>query len=164
MVDIAAICWAMRLIFDKLSNLFDHAEFEEDDDHELRRAISVLIVHACAIDGKVSEREATRRDAILMKRFGLSTDELKDVVREAEIADRQATDLYKFTHVITKQLDQDGRKDVIRMLWEVVLADGEIDEFESNLVWRVSELLGVSTRDRVSLRQKVQEHLGVEEK
>ncbi len=37
------------------------------------------------------------------------------------------------------------------MLWEVVMADGVIHEFESNLVWRTAELLGVSTRDRVTL-------------
>jgi uncharacterized tellurite resistance protein B-like protein len=41
------------------------------------------------------------------------------------------------------------------MLWEVVMADGVVDEFESNLVWRAAELLGVSTRDRVLLRKAV---------
>ncbi|MGI9372117.1 MAG: TerB family tellurite resistance protein [Hyphomicrobiales bacterium] len=152
----------MKLFFDKFSDLFHHAEFEEDNEKELRRAISVLIVHACAIDGKVTEREELRRDSILKERFGLSADEVRDVVKDAELQDQQAIDLYKFTHVIAKQLDQTGRKDVIRMLWEVVLADGKIDEFESNLVWRLSELLGVSTRDRVNLRQQVQELLNVE--
>jgi len=41
-------------------------------------------------------------------------------------------------------------------LWEVVLADGIVDEFETNLVWRVAELIGVSTRDRVTLRKMVE--------
>ncbi len=39
------------------------------------------------------------------------------------------------------------------MLWEIVLADGVLHEFESNLVWRASELLGVSTQDRVRLEE-----------
>jgi uncharacterized tellurite resistance protein B-like protein len=47
------------------------------------------------------------------------------------------------------------------MLWEVAMADGVVHEFESNLVWRSAELLGVSTRDRVTLRQQVAERFGL---
>ena len=42
-------------------------------------------------------------------------------------------------------------------MWDVVFADGEASEFEENVVWRVAELLGVPTRDRVALRRKVAE-------
>jgi hypothetical protein len=34
-----------------------------------------------------------------------------------------------------------------------------VHEFEENVVWRVAELLGVSTRDRVLLRREVRESL-----
>ena len=37
-----------------------------------------------------------------------------------------------------------GRKQIIEMLWEIAMADPAAHEFESNLVWRVAELLGVS--------------------
>jgi uncharacterized tellurite resistance protein B-like protein len=40
------------------------------------------------------------------------------------------------------------------------MADGVIHEFESNLVWRTAELLGVSTRDRVELRREVAARIG----
>ena len=50
------------------------------------------------------------------------------------------------------------------MLWEVVMADGVVHEFESNLVWRTAELLGVSTRDRVILRQQVAARHGLRTK
>lgn len=146
----------MKLIFDKISNLFEKATFESEGEDDLRRAIAVLIVHACAIDGEVDEREKLRRDEILTARFGLSDGELAEVVADAKKKDREATDLYRFTSVITKHLDQDGRKDVIKMLWEIVLADGRIDAYESNLVWRLAELIGVSTRDRVNLRKEVE--------
>jgi hypothetical protein len=41
------------------------------------------------------------------------------------------------------------------MLWDIAYADGVADEFEENTIWRIAELLGVSTRDRVLLRQRV---------
>ena len=41
------------------------------------------------------------------------------------------------------------------MMWEIVFADGRINEFEDNLMWRAADLLGVSSRDRIALRQRV---------
>ncbi|MGB3022309.1 MAG: TerB family tellurite resistance protein, partial [Methyloceanibacter sp.] len=43
---------------------------------------------------------------------------------------------------------------------EMAMADGVVHEFESNLVWRAAELLGVSTRDRVLLRKAVASRVG----
>ena len=59
-------------------------------------------------------------------------------------------------HREVRELDQDGRQRMVEMLWEIVLADGVLHEFESNLMWRASELLGVSTQDRVRLRKLVE--------
>ena len=53
-----------------------------------------------------------------------------------------------------RKLDDASRHKIIEMMWEIVLADGTVTEFEENIVWRVAELLGVSTRDRVLLRQE----------
>jgi uncharacterized tellurite resistance protein B-like protein len=39
-------------------------------------------------------------------------------------------------------------------MWEIVYADGELDELEDNTVWRVAELIGVERRDRIEARRK----------
>jgi uncharacterized tellurite resistance protein B-like protein len=41
------------------------------------------------------------------------------------------------------------------MMWEIVFADGQVDEFEDNIVWRAADLLGVSARERIELRRRV---------
>lgn len=40
-------------------------------------------------------------------------------------------------------------------MWEIVFADGRMNEFEDSAVWRAADLLGISTRDRVELRRSV---------
>jgi hypothetical protein len=37
-----------------------------------------------------------------------------------------------------------------------------VQEFEENIIWRVSELLGVPARDRLAMRRKVREEHGCE--
>jgi uncharacterized tellurite resistance protein B-like protein len=41
------------------------------------------------------------------------------------------------------------------MMWQVAYVDGRANEFESNIIWRSADLLGVSSRQRIELRQLV---------
>ena len=43
------------------------------------------------------------------------------------------------------------------MMWELVYADGQVSEFEDNVVWRAADLLGISSRDRIDLKHRVAE-------
>jgi len=70
-------------------------------------------------------------------------------------AEHEAVDLYHFTSLINRTLDEPGRLGVVEMMWEIVLADGRVTEFEDNLMWRAADLLGVSSRDRIALRRRV---------
>ena len=46
------------------------------------------------------------------------------------------------------------------MMWQLVFADGKVHEFEDNLIWRVAELLGVSSQVRIRLKQSVRAATG----
>ena len=132
--------------------------FHED---ELRLAAAALLVHASMIDGQFDATERRKLKALLQQRFDLGDDEVRELVQEAKAEESASVDLFGFTNILCRELDQDGRKRIVEMLWEVVMADGVVHEFESNLVWRTAELLGVSTRDRVTLRQAVSARLGI---
>jgi len=131
-------------------------------EEELRLAAAALLIHATAIDGEVAPEERRKLKALLQTHFGLGDDETRRLIREAIVGTHAAVDFYRFTSVLCAQLDQDGRKQIIEMLWEISMADLVVHEFESNLVWRVAELLGVSARDRVLLRKTVASRLGLE--
>jgi len=128
-------------------------------EEELQQAAGALLITAGGIDGRFDKEEQRKVKALLQKRFALEPSETKQLFEDSTARERDAVDLYRFTSVLCRELDQDGRKRIVEMLWEVVLADGVVDEFESNLVWRVAELIGVSTRDRVTLRKMVEARL-----
>ncbi|MDU1808961.1 MAG: TerB family tellurite resistance protein, partial [Bradyrhizobium sp.] len=77
------------------------------------------------------------------------------LIAQAMLAEGDAVDLYRFTSVIMREVDEAGRLRIVEMMWELVYADGRVTEFEDNVVWRASELLGISTRDRVDLKHRV---------
>jgi uncharacterized tellurite resistance protein B-like protein len=129
-------------------------------EEELRLAAAALLVHATVVDGHVDPEERSKLKELLQSRFDLDGDATRYLLGEAEAWEQESVDLYSFTSVLTRELDQDGRKRIVEMLWEIVMADGVVHEFENNLVWRAAELLGVSNRDRVMLRKRVEDRAG----
>lgn len=126
-----------------------------------RLAVAALLVHAVAIDGVASDSERAKLRELLARNFGLSGDDLDLLVEDASAAESEAVDLYRFTSVIKRTASHDARVRVIENLWEMAYADGVSSEFEENLIWRVAELLGVSPRDRISMKQLVAENKSV---
>jgi uncharacterized tellurite resistance protein B-like protein len=124
-------------------------------DGDYRLAAAALLIHAAMIDGAMSDIERNRLVAVLMLRFGLDETAANELVAAATAAEQQAVDLYRFTSLLDRSLDDRGRQQIIEMMWQVALADGRVTEFEDNLIWRAADLLGVSSRDRIELRRRV---------
>jgi uncharacterized tellurite resistance protein B-like protein len=135
-----------------------HPTHFEPNDYRL--AATALLVHAAAIDGNVSDLERDKLHAIIRRRFGLDDAQTDELVAEATAAEHDAIDLYHFTSLINRSLDEEGRRRIVEMMWEIVYADGRVTEFESNLIWRAADLLGVSSRDRIELGQQVARQQG----
>ena len=73
----------------------------------------------------------------------------------AKLAQSDAVDMYRFTSILKTEMEENERLALIEDLWEMVYADGEIHEFEDNVVWRVAELIGIQSRERMVLKQRV---------
>jgi uncharacterized tellurite resistance protein B-like protein len=134
--------------------------FEAND---YRLAAAALLVHIANIDGEFDAKERDRLQAIVENRFGLDRAAARDLILLAAESEREAVDLFRFTSVLKRTLDEEGRRQVVGMLWEMAYADGSIHEFEENVVWRVAELLGISTRDRMMLRKDAQDDASAHE-
>ena len=148
-------------MFDSLMQLFrDLAGSEKEQglfpEGDGRVAAAALMVHLVSVDGVIETAEQDRLKEVLKSRFSLSDKETSELIAIANQRDKEAVDLYSFTSVLKRELDEEGRIEIIEMMWKLVFADGEIHEFEDNLVWRVAELLGVSRRDRIRMRQSVE--------
>lgn len=124
-------------------------------DNDYRLAAAALLIHASTIDGEVSKPERDKLHAVLKSHFGLDDDATAELIDMGTLAEHEAVDLYHFTSQLNRSLDEAGRLGIVEMMWEIVLADGRVTEFEDNLMWRAADLLGVSSRDRIALRQRV---------
>jgi uncharacterized tellurite resistance protein B-like protein len=130
-------------------------EHQTFDDTGYRLAATALLVHVISLDGEPSAVEKQKLHSLIETRFGLDPGTADRLIAAATLEEGQAVDLYHFTSVIMRAVDETGRARIIEMMWELVYADGKVSEFEDNVVWRAADLLGISTRDRVNLRRRI---------
>jgi uncharacterized tellurite resistance protein B-like protein len=124
-------------------------------DDDPRIAAAALMFHMVNADGVLQDSEKAKLRSVLAEAYSVSGVELDALVTAGEEADREAIDLYAFTRVLKRHLDADQRIEFIALLWTMAYADGRADELEDNTVWRVAELIGVDSRDRVEARRRV---------
>jgi uncharacterized tellurite resistance protein B-like protein len=144
----------IRTFLTELTSGNEKRPFGEDD---YRLAAAALLFHVIAVDGAVSAEEREALSALLQRRFELDAEGAATLVAAAETADKEAVDLYGFTSILKGRLDEADRERIVEMMWTLVYADGKVHEFEDNVIWRVAELLGVSSQARIRLKRSVRD-------
>ncbi|UJW84248.1 tellurite resistance TerB family protein [Devosia sp. SL43] len=140
-------------MFEAITRLFNKPETALDS-HDPKLAVAVLLVHLASVDGQMKDDERKAIKGALIDHYDLDEAGVERLVKEAALRDAEAVDFYRFTSALSSLEDED-RLEIIRMMWTVVFADKKNHELEDNMVWRVAELIGVSSRDRTILRNQI---------
>jgi uncharacterized tellurite resistance protein B-like protein len=125
------------------------------DDTGYRLAATALLIHVISLDGEPTDVEKRKLHRLIESRFGLASGAADQLIASATLVEGEAVDLYHFTGVIIRSVNEEGRLRIVEMMWELAYADGQISEFEDNVVWRAADLLGVSSGDRIDLKHRV---------
>lgn len=128
-------------------------------DAALHHAAAGLLVEAAMLDGHFHDAERQRIASLLTERFDVEPSEVSDLMEAAETAAAERVELHTITKAVRDHFDDQERIAMIEMLWEVVYADGELDDFEANMMRRVSGLLYVTDRESGDARKRVMERL-----
>ena len=105
--------------------------------------ISALLVHAAKIDQHYSDKEKN-----MIKQFiksYLKNNEEDIILDNAEKIEKNSNQLLNFTNIIKKESNE-IKSDVIKHLWQIIISDKSIDEYESNLMRRVCGLIYFSDK------------------
>jgi uncharacterized tellurite resistance protein B-like protein len=124
------------------------------DESDYRLSAAALLVHVATLDHGLGEPDRDKLHALLKARFQLDDHLTAELINAAVAADQDAVDFYHFTHILMRSLDEDGRRRIIEMMWEMVYSDHKVSEFEDNVMWRIADLLGISTRECIELKER----------
>ncbi|KPF45016.1 TerB family tellurite resistance protein [Rhizobium sp. G187] len=126
-----------------------------------RITVAALCFQVMEADGLVHEDERRKLREILEENYEVEGDKLDALMLAAQTAESEAVDYYRFTVDLKRQLDDEQRQNLVGILWDIVYADGARSEMEDHAIWRISDLLAVSPRDRILQRQDAERRAGL---
>lgn len=136
-------------MFKSLLNFFNQPQFpkdiEEIDDHIM--VICGILVETAAVDGNIDDSEIYQIKKTLINFFEVSEEKLNNIINKSLARADEPNSLHYFTSKINKEFEYNKKVKLLETLWEIVLADGKIHDFESNLIRRLSGLLYISDID-----------------
>ena len=141
----------INLLKNILNNKHSNEETENNENLEL---LCGLMIEAAFTDGQIDESEVTKIKLSLINIFAEDPKEVKLVLEEAIKNKNNSKSLYHYTSFINKNYDEDKKLLLIETLWEIVLSDGEIHDFESNLIRRLAGLLYISDVNSGNARKR----------
>jgi len=117
---------------------------DESKFDRLQIAAAALLVQNSSVDAVFDADERRAIEGILARRFTLSPEDAEDlvIVGEEKIDEVYSDDA--FTRAVRAGYGERERRELVRMLWEVAAADGDLHKFEEAQIGRVGKELGLS--------------------
>ena len=138
-----------------LKNILNNQNSQENiNNNKNLELLCGLMVEAAYTDNKIDEIELNKIKSSLINLFHEDPEEVNSVLREAEKNKNNTKSLYHYTSFINKNFEHDKKLLLIEALWEIVLSDGEVHDFESNLIRRLAGLLYISDVDSGNAKKR----------
>lgn len=116
---------------------------------------AALMIEVMQADFSLDEREQQAFISVLKQSFDLDENEVIELEELAHAKVEEATSLYEFTRQINDNFSAGEKLELIKNMWRVAFADGEIDRYEDGVIRRVAELIYVAHSDFIRMKLEV---------
>ncbi len=123
-------------------------------DIEVQAATALLLLEAAHGDEEYVWREHRAIVSGLKRAFGLGKAEVLELLRRSEEIRPPTVRLADVAQVILERYDEAQRLEVVRLLWEVVDADGIVEDWEKIFATHVARTVGISDEEAAAARQE----------
>ena len=132
-------------MFQSLKNIFsgDQDTNLENENNEID-TLCGLMIEAANTDGKITQEELNKISHSLIHVFKEDSKIVEKSLNKAFENKDNSRSLYFYTSKLNKSFTDQQKIQLIEILWEIILADNELHDFETNLIRRLAGLLYIS--------------------
>lgn len=117
------------------------------DDDQLKLACAALLIEVAVIDQEFDSSEFEALTKILKEQYGVAEEECDALAKMAEQECEEATSLYQFTKRVNQDCSPEDKFTLIKGMWTIAYADGDLDKYEEYIIRKTSDLLHVAHGD-----------------
>ena len=122
-------------------------------------ALATLFIQLAKVDNDFSKEEYQLISSILEKRYGVTRSAAETIIKEAEVIETDASDTMQITREVKSAIPYEDRLEILRDLWQIIMADNNRSNEENNFMRLVTKLLGLSDKLSGQIRNEVERSL-----
>ncbi|MDG2020305.1 MAG: TerB family tellurite resistance protein [SAR86 cluster bacterium] len=148
----------IKKIKELISNLSDKDVQEESQDSSLiNNACAALLIEIAYADKDFDESEKMSLKNSLMTTYKIDEIEIDELILYASQSVQESTSLYGYTRIVNDEFSYDEKLNLLKNLWKIAYADGDLDKYEEHLIRKISDLIHVSHSDYINIKLEVRD-------
>ena len=137
-----------------LKNFFEKNQISENNSNNDLEILCGLMIEAANSDGVIDKEETEKIYLLLVEIFEEEPTEVTQILNKALKDRNNSKSLFFYTSKINKSYSDQKKILLLETLWEIVLSDGNVHEYESSLIRRLSGLLYISDVNSGNARKR----------
>lgn len=147
-------------MLNSLINIFkENNDDKIEDDNYYLRLLCGLMIEAANLDDKITEDEIKKIENILVYSFKEDPKEVVKEINEAIQNKNNSKSLHFYTSKFNKEYDHSMKILLIEKMWEIILSDNNLHDYEANLIRRLAGLLYISDVESGNAKQRALNNL-----
>lgn len=143
----------------QMFNFFKKNKTEQKNDDgasfEIELTAAVLAYEVARSDGEVSDTELNvlmEEISIISKKVGKDQSEILKII---EIYSEDSVSFYEFVHDINQNYSKEEKISLLKFVWKIAYADGQLDVNEEKLIRRLADLIKIKDIEVLKLKDLI---------
>ena len=146
----------IKKIKELISNLSDKDVQEDSQDPSLiNNACAALLIEIAYADKDFDESEKMSLKNSLMTTYKIDEIEIDELILDASQSVQESTSLYGYTRIVNDEFSYDEKLNLLKNLWKIAYADGNLDKYEEHLLRKISDLIHISHSDYINIKLEI---------
>ena len=126
----------------------------------LRLATAAVLLDIAHADGELAPAEDEDIGEHLRRAFALDEESAAELLEAADEIRSRTIDHFALTNLIRRNATLAQRIDIVKTMWRIVYSDGKLTDYESYLVRKLADLLGLEHRVMIEAKVEVLKERG----
>ena len=137
---------------------FNHTKDSLNSDEKNILIVSIF-VECAKEDGTISDIEISKIKNILKKKLSLDSENINNLVNQSVENSKNLVEVYSLTKRIRDEFDRDEILEIFQYMWEIILVDGVIDDFEVALMSKLTGLFHLTGKEAADAKKKAKKSI-----
>ncbi len=147
-------------MFESLKNIFNqNTQNKSKEEYDYLSLLCGLMIEAANADGDISDEEIKKINNILINSFKENPLDVKTQLDKAIYNSNNSNSLFFYTSKFNKEYDYQKKILLIEKMWEIILSDKIVHDYETSLIRRLCGLLYISDVDSGNAKKRALDNL-----